>query len=177
MDNQQPTTGTPIYQESQGKNAKWLWLLIVLIIIGALVFAFVRGIGPFASFSNFGGEETVSSPTPLLRTSPTPTPSEGTPGAELDKSEPVIRVLNGGGTAGAASVMRDILEESGYAVDSVGNADNFDYESTTLRFKEEFKSYSEVLESDLSDDYSVVVSSDDLDDTDDADIEVIVGAK
>jgi hypothetical protein len=46
-----------------------------------------------------------------------------------------------------------------------------------LRFKEEFKSYSEVLESDLSDDYSVVVSSDDLDDTDDADIEVIVGAK
>lgn len=177
MDNQQsPTAGTPIYQESnQGKNAKWLWLLIALIIIAALVFAFIRGIGPFTAFKS--GEEAAASPTPLLSSSPSPTPAESTPGANLDRSEPSIRVLNGNGTSGVASTMKNLLEEKGYIVDSVGNAESFDFESTTLRFKESFQDFEELLVEDLSDDYSVTVSKDVLDEDSTADIEIIVGAK
>ena len=178
MDNQQsPTAGTPIYQESsQGKNAKWLWLLIALIIIGALAFAVVRGIGPFSAL-NIGQGEASPTPSPRLSASPSPTPSEASPGAELDKSEPVVRVSNGSGTAGVASTMRDFLENLGYSVASVGNAENFDFENTTIRLKEGFEEFELVLEEELSDDYSVVVDNTPLDDTDDADIEVIVGAK
>ena len=174
MDEQQqtPTAGSPIYQESQAKNAKWLWFLIVLVIIGALVFAFVRGIGPFSQFQKTSEEEV--SPTPFVLESPTP---EATVGASLDKSEPKIRVLNGSGKAGTASSVKDFLESKGYKVASIGNAQNYDFSQTVLRFKEGFKKFEEVLFSDLSDKYSVKVDSDNLEATDSADIEVIAGAK
>ena len=173
MDEQQtPTAGSPIYQESQAKNAKWLWFLIVLVIIGALVFAFIRGIGPFAQFQKTSEEEI--SPTPFALESPSP---EATADAELDKSEPKIRVLNGSGTAGVASSVKDFLEGKGYQVTSIGNAANYDFTQTVIRFKEGFKKFEEVLFSDLSDQYSVKVDSENLEATDSADIEVIAGAK
>lgn len=176
MDPQQtPTAGTPIYQESQEKNAKWLWFLIILIIIGALAFAFARGIGPFAKFR---GETAQESPSPRsIFTSPTPSPTEGTGGANLNKSEPKIRVLNGSGTAGVASVVKNLLEGKGYAVSAIGNADSFDFERTVLRFKASFKKFEQVLTADLSDNYSVTSSADELEATDSADIEIIVGSK
>jgi hypothetical protein len=175
MDEQQtPIAGTPIYQESQEKNAKWLWLLIVLIIVGALVFAFFRGIGPFSRFKAEVREE--ASPTPVVFFSPSPTP-EGTRGAELDKSEPKIRVLNGSGKSGVASSVKDFLEGKGYKVVAIGNAPSYDFENTVLRFKEGFEKFQEVLTGDLEDKYSVTTSSEALEATDSADIEVIAGAK
>lgn len=176
MDNQQtPTAGTPIYQESGEKNAKWLWFLIILIIIGAIVFAFVRGIGPFAKFR---GGKVEESPSPRsIFTSPSPGPGESTPGANLNKSEPKIRVLNGSGKSGVANVVKDLLEGKGYTVAAIGNAASFDFERTVLRFKASFKKFEQVLTADLSDNYSVTTSADDLEATDSADIEVTVGSK
>ena len=172
MDEQSPQAGTPVYQESQQKNAKWLWFLIILIIIAALVFAFVRGIGPFAQFK---GQQEEASPTPFeFSASPA---SEASPQVQVDKSEAKIRVLNGSGTAGVASSVKDFLEQKGYKVAEIGNADNFDFEQTVLRFKEGFEKFREVLTSDLSDDYSVTSSSESLEATDSADIEITVGAK
>ena len=166
---------SPIYQESQGKNAKWLWLLIILIIIIALVFAFVKGIGPFSKISPFAKKEEVS-PTPVSVFSPNP--SEASPAASnLNRAEPKMRVLNGSGTPGVASSFKDFLEKLGYKVASIGNADNYDYANTQLRFKEDFKKFKDILVSDLSNKYSVKVSSSDLTSTDSADIEVIIGAK
>jgi len=183
MDPQQPTAGTPIYQESQEKNAKWLWLLIVLIIVGSLVFAFVRGIGPFSRLSPFAKSE-KSSPTPISSpiffASPSPevSPGEATPESEkIDKNAAKVRVLNGSGKAGVASAVKDFLEGLDWNVVAVGNADSYDFEQTVLRFKEDFEKYQEALISDLSDDYSVTTSSDSLEASDSADIEVIVGTK
>lgn len=174
MDNQQiPTAGTPIYQESTEKNAKWLWLLIILIIVGVLIFAFVRGVGPFSGFKSQG--ESVQSPSPLAQVSPSPL--ESSPAASVDKSEPAIRVLNGSGKAGVASVVKDFLEGRGWKVTALGNAAGYDFERTVLRFKEGFGKFEEVLIRDLSDNYSVTVSREILEATDSADIEVTVGAK
>lgn len=177
MDNQQtqiptPTAGTPIYQESGEKNAKWLWFLIALIILGALVFAFVRGVGPFASFKS---QEVVSSPTPQIGTSPSPI--ESSPAAAVDKKEPAVRILNGSGKTGVAGAVRDFLETRGWRVTALGNAANYNFERTVLKFKEGFGKFKEVLVSDLSDNYSVTVASEILEATDSADIEVTVGAK
>lgn len=164
-----------IYQGSQEKNAKWLWLLIILIIIGALVFAFFRGIGPFAQFR---GEKEEASPTPeavsspISDTSPTPKAEE-----EVDKSQPQVRVLNGSGIAGVASSVKDFLENLGWTVSSIGNADEFEFENSVIKFKEGFEKFENVLVSDLEDKYSVEVSSEELDATDSADIEITVGTK
>lgn len=176
MDDQQtPTAGTPIYQESSEKNAKWLWFLIILIIAAALVFAYFRGIGPFGQFRGTAQEE---SPTPKTALFSSPSPkAESSPGAELDKSEPKIRVLNGSGQAGVASVVKDLLAGKGYNVTGIGNATSFDFERSVLRFKAAFVKFEEVLTRDLADDYSVTTSADQLEATDEADIEVIVGSK
>lgn len=175
MDNQQFTTApNPIYQESQDKNAKWLWLLIGLIIVGALVFAYVRGIGPFGKFR--AGNDAKESPTPAALFAPSPTP-QASPSPALDKSSPSIRVLNGSGKAGVASSMKIALEEKGYRVTAVGNATSFDFAQTFLRFKDAFRLYQEALLGDLSDKYSLVISESAVEATDSADIEVIVGAK
>ena len=109
MDEQQQQQASPphqpatsIYQESsQGKNAKWLWILIILIVIGAVAFAIFRGIGPFANLK-LGGttEETIESPTPFEFSSPSP---EASPAGQVERSEASVRVLNGSGVAGAAA--------------------------------------------------------------------------
>lgn len=174
-DQQTPNAQTPIYQESQEKNAKWLWFLIVLIIIGALVFAYIRGIGPFANLKS-ESKQAATSPTPLRLSTPSPTP-EATSESKLDKSEPKIRVLNGSGTAGVASAVKNLLEGKGWKVASVGNADAFDFDQTVLKFKSSFKNFEKALTGDLSDDYSVITSSESLEATDSADIEITVGSK
>lgn len=177
MDEQnQPVSPAPIYQESQDKNAKWLWLLIFLIIIGALVFAFFRGIGPFAAISPFTKSASPTpSASPFVQSSPFSEPSPSV--EDVDKSEVSIRILNGSGVTGKASAVKDFLEELGWTVATIGNADNSDYASTEVRFKEDSRKFEDSIISDLSDKYDASVSSDDLESSDSADIEVVVGAK
>ncbi len=175
MDEQHAQVGTPIYQQSQEKNAKWLWLLIFLIVIGALVFAYVKGFGPFSALKQ---QFSKAEPSPSTSSSFFPSSSpEASSAAELTKSEPKIRVLNGSGKAGAASSMQDVLEENGYKVDSVGNAPDYDFATTVVRFKESFKKYKDLLFEDLSGDYSVSEGDSNITATDSADIEIIVGSK
>lgn len=177
MDEQnQPVSPAPIYQESQDKNAKWLWLLIFLIIIGAVVFAFFRGIGPFESISPFtkGSASPTPTPSPIAVSSPT---TQESPAADLDRSEVSVRVLNGSGVTGKAASVRDFLEELGWTVDSIGNADGSDFESTEVRFKADSSDFADLIVEDLSSDYDASTSSDSLEASDSADIEVIVGTK
>lgn len=173
---QSPVAGTPIFQDTQdGKNAKWLWILIALIVIGALAFAFFRGIGPFSRFR--GGSEAQVSPSPeavFEEASPTP---EATPEASVDKASAKIRILNGGGKAGAASEAKDFLESRGWEVSSLGNAESFDFTQTVVRVKEKFKALGSALVEDLSSKYSVQSTIEELEATGSADIEVIVGSK
>ena len=170
----QPTTS--IYQESsQGKNAKWLWILIILIVIGAVAFAIFRGIGPFSKLK-LGGvtEETVESPTPFEFSSPSP---EASPAGEVERSEASVRVLNGSGVTGAAAALKDFLEGKGWTVDEIGNAESSDFTNTVIKLKAGFANFQDTLFEDLSSDYSVEVSDDNLEATDSADIEVILGTK
>ncbi len=178
MDNQQqqtPVAGTPIYQESGEKNAKWLWILIVIIIIAALAFAFLKKIGPFSRFG--ASQEVVETPSPFsFSSSSTPSP-EATSGAELSKSEPKIRVLNGTTTTGLAATVKSFLENKGYKVVAIGNADSSDFTNTVVKFKNSFKNFESLITADLSSKYSVSTSSSPLEATDSADIEVTAGSK
>ena len=174
---QPPVQPAPIYQESSDKNAKWLWLLIFLIIIGALVFAFFRGIGPFAAISPFVSKASPTpSPSPFVESSPI---VESSPSSSptLDKTSVKVRVLNGSGTTGKAASVKDLLETDGWKVSSIGNADSSDFKTTEVRVKDSAKSFEDAIIKDLSSKYSAGPSKDSLQSTDSADIEVIVGAK
>lgn len=172
---QSPVAGTPIFQETQdGKNAKWLWVLIALIIVGALGFAFYKGIGPFASLRGTVSEEATPSPEAQV-VFPSATP-ESSPAASVDKTAAKIRILNGGGKAGAASEAKDFLESKGWEVASLGNAESFDFSKTIVRLKDKFKNLGALLVEDLSSKYSVQTLVESLEATASADIEVIVGS-
>src|SRR3990167_4234997 len=183
MEEQQQQQASPphqpaasIYQESsQGKNAKWLWILIILIIIGAVAFAIFRGIGPFSKLKLGGStEETFESPTPFEFSSPSP---EASPAGAVNRSDASVRVLNGSGVAGAAAALKDSLVGKGWTVDKIGNAESDDFTNTVIRFKASFTNFQDTLFEDLSSDYSVEVSDENLEATDSADIEVILGSK
>lgn len=180
MDEQptQPVTPAPIYQETQEKNAKWLWLLIILIIIGALAFAFFRGIGPFAAISPFTKAQSSPSPSPFNQGISSPiTDASPSPADDVDRSEVQVRVLNGSGVTGKASAAKDFLENLGWTVLSIGNAPSSDFATTEVRFKSTAKDFEATIIDDLSSDYSAAASDDDLEASDSADIEVIVGTK
>ena len=175
---QSPVAGTPICQENQdGGNAKWLWVLIALIVVGALGFAFFKGIGPFANLRGEDSSEEVSpSPTAIIEEVTSPSP-EATTGAKVDKSLVKIRILNGGGKAGAASEAKDFLEAKDWVVSTLGNADSYDFSQTIVRVKAKFASLGAALIEDLSSKYSVQPTTEDLEATATADLEVIIGSK
>lgn len=176
MDNQQigvPAQG-PIYQEQEPKSAKWLWLLVILLIIGGLVFAYVRGIGPFKQISFL---KKVESPTPSATSMTETSPSPEASSAAVNKSSAKLRVLNGSGKAGGAASLKDYLESKGYTVSSIGNADSTDFKQTELKFKDSFKNFESTLTTDLSSKYSVTTNSTPLEASDSADIQVTLGAQ
>lgn len=112
-----------------------------------------------------------ATPTPTSKTTPTPT-STSTSG--LERSNLKLAVLNGSGVAGAATKMSNALKDLGYEVVSSGNADNFEYEKTEIQLKSTKKAYVEMLEDDLSSDYTIGAATSDYTGSD-ADGVVIVG--
>jgi len=60
-----------------------------------------------------------------------PEKSEKTPENNLQKS--TIKILNGNGTAGASTEIKEILEKANYKNIETDNADNFDYQVTQIK--------------------------------------------
>ncbi len=83
-------------------------------------------------------KKTITTPIP----SPTPTPS-------LSRADLKIKILNGSGTAGKASDVKDILTKNGYQNVLTGNADSFDYKQSVIEVKKSKSEATSLLESDL----------------------------
>src|SRR3972149_5195459 len=120
------TDGQPSAEEinetepSGGISWKKVFLIILVVVpIGLLMF------GGFLFFTNsfntdFLGKEpekTINLP------ETTPTPTE----AEVDKEAYDIEVQNGSGIAGEAAAVQELLEEKGFTVSGIGNADSSDF--------------------------------------------------
>jgi len=94
----------------------------------------------------------------------------------IDRSIPKVSVENGARMAGAANQMRDILKDFGYSINSVSNADNFDYQDVSIRTKKSFSDFLYILTRDIKlAGYPVASSSADLADDGGKDMVVIVG--
>lgn len=180
-------------QPQEKGSRRFAFLVLVVIILGVVVFFGVRFIGSITK------KETAPTPTPTLVQSmptetPTPTPTGGSPtpkssptpsprptlnpvdpASGLDRSDLSVEVKNGGGVAGAAGKASDFLKNLGYKVISVGNADNFDYQSIVIEVKSAKSSFLSLLKKDLSASYTIGTTSADLSATSSADALVIVG--
>lgn len=144
----------------------WIGAMLGIVLAIGVTLLFVVN-GPPA-FLSFGGAE----PTPTPTEAPQPTP---TPVSVLKREDIAISVLNGGGVPGAAGDMQDFLESKGYVVGSVGNADEYTYEETTILVKSGSDDVAELLREDLSQDYTIASETGTLDEDAEYEAQVIVG--
>ncbi|HLD24406.1 MAG TPA: LytR C-terminal domain-containing protein [Patescibacteria group bacterium] len=138
-------------------------MLGVALAIGVSLIVLVKG-PPTLPF--FGTKPT---PTPAPTVVPTPTVSA------LNRADIKVSVVNGGGTPGAGGKMKTFLEDKGYTVVSVGNAEEYSYEQTEVLAKTGKTDIVALLTEDLKADYSMGTSSATVEDTADFDAQVIVG--
>jgi hypothetical protein len=125
-------------------------------------------------------KQTTDSATPKKEaTSPAEkkVPAESTKTKEsINKEDLKIQVLNGSGEAGAAGQARDFLISKGYKVEGVSNAENFNYQKTTIQIKNSQKEVTDLLTKDLKERYAITVGSP-LSEDEPFDVVIIVGGE
>ena len=112
MDKPEPVPAVPVVAKKSKKKPVIIVgiVLAVVAVIGVVLF---RG-GVVAEPVE---QEVVESPSPEPSVTPEPTP------AGLLRSEITIEVMNGSGVSGAAGKLATTLEELGYTIGEVGNAE------------------------------------------------------
>lgn len=155
-----------IRQESPAKSLA-LWAIVVLIIAVAT--------GSILIFAVKGGSKLpiIAQPTPTLTPTPTPTPMP----AAVNRSDITVQVLNGGGVVGSGAKMKAFLEEKGYKVSDVKNADEFTFQETEIHVKDGKEAYLDLLKTDLAEKYTAGTTAADLASDSSSDAQVIVGKK
>lgn len=156
-------------------------LKLAAIFIGSFLLAF--GILFLLSRMNLGTMKLAmpailskfakASPTP----SPSPTPVAPTPtkAPEVDRSKVRVKILNGSGISGKASVVKTALNKKGYEEILTGNADSFDYDVTEIQIKKDKTAQlKSVIEKDLSENVDKPKFTE-LNEDEAADIVIIVG--
>ncbi len=149
----------PQYPEKKFPLKTIVIVVILILLLGGVVFGAVQ---VYQKAVKKQAEATPSpSPLPQETTLPSPEISPGlestesaTPSAEEEESKREdlkVKVLNGGGVAGAAGKVATALEKLGYENVRTGNADNFDYEKSEITYLEAKEEFLSMFENDLKD--------------------------
>lgn len=179
--------------QSPKKSRRLMLIIFIIIVVGALIFG---GKGFFGGRSEKSDESSIvptptieniefPTETPIPTVSPTleptivptakPTSNPVDNATGLDRSTLPVEVQNGSGEVGAASKASETLKTFGYRVVAIGNADNFNYEDTTIKIKSDKSDFLPLLKKDLGFSYTIGSSSADLSASSSADVVVIIG--
>lgn len=101
--------------------------------------------------------------------------SKEVPAEDLNKEDLSIMVENGADIAGVAGRTKTRLEEAGYTIYDIGNADETGNEETILKFKKDNVKYAEMLKEDMKDVYLDLVVKEDLEESAEYDVLIVVG--
>lgn len=182
---------------SPKKSRRLIFIIFAVILIGGLVFGGKSFLGvkkekqdksniiptPTTQQTEFPAESLTETPIPTVSPTleptiaptrkPTVNPVDQVTG--LDRSTLSVEVQNGSGEIGAASKASEVLKTFGYHIVAAGNADNFDYENTTIKVKSDKGDFLPLLKKDLGFSYTIASASSDLSASSSADALVIVG--
>lgn len=146
-----------------------MWKIITAIIVVALL-----GGGGFYYYQT---TQNNSDTTAEEKTEDSETPTETPTPEEVKKDEFKIVIQNGSGIAGEAGRAQTLLEDEEFVVDSVANADNYDYEETVIQTKEDVsEAWVDELMKALEKKYTVKSKPEQLDADSESDVIVIVGS-
>ncbi len=140
-------------------------MLGIALAVGVSLVVLVRGPQTFTSMI-------PAKPTPTVVPTAIPTAA---PVVAVSRSDVRVKILNGGGVVGAGSKMKAFLEEKGYTVSDVANADAYTYETTEIKIKAGSDAIGKMISDDLKADYSLGSTSATLAENASYEAEVIVG--
>lgn len=174
-----PPSDAPSPSETAAKKETFLHTKkgkIWVAFLGALIVTvFVIGLFIFKKSAIKSNEEkqrsSVLSPTPTEESPISPAPTQ----EEVDISAYTIVILNGSGIAGEAARVKTALEQEGFTVVSIGNADQSDYENTMIQTKKDTpQAFVSMLKSVLEKTY-VLDETEELSKQEESDVRVIIG--
>lgn len=139
--------------------------MLIVLLVGGGIFFMRRNKTDQASIT----------PTPNFQT-PTDMPTE-TPVEEVDVATFNVKVLNGTTVAGLAAKVQGQLETAGFTVSSIGNADRKDYQQVVIQAKTSVPTSAiDKLKEAIGTTYTFA-EQEELDDTEEDNIVVILGMK
>ena len=148
----------------------------IFIFLSSFIVSFIVFIVASKSKLNFNFGVTQTKPKLTSQITPIkPSPKKTVPPTPIIKKDELkIKVLNGSGTKGKASEVKDLLKEKGYQEILTDNADNFDYKQTELQVKKSISSSSTTIKNDLKD-YVAKFKESTLAESEAADVVIIIG--
>lgn len=149
----------------------------VLIFVVSSVLSFALFVG--LSRVNWSGVKLPNLPVNIgqaNRPTITPTPVPPTPTPSFKKEELKIKVLNGSGTVGKATEVKNLLKDKGYQEIVTGNADNYDFTKTVIQVKKSLVGAGKVVASDLKDSVSSPKIDNTLSDDETSDVIITIGS-
>lgn len=137
-----------------------------ILLVGTHFGAYMFGLQQGREAEKKVAEQASAKPTSV----PSPTSKQ------IDLSAYSIAVLNGSGLPGQAAAVKKILEDTGFTVATIDNADKSDYQKTTIQAKKSVSSdFTQKLKDSLSKTYRVDETITPLESTATSDIVVTVG--
>lgn len=146
---------------------------LFLIALGGGIYVYTSGVKNTNS--------NLATLTPVVSTEPTPLGSPIASASPSGTPRPLasykVSILNGSGQIGVAGDAKVIIEKAGFKVSSLGNADNFNFDTSLIQAKTSVpQSILDTLNKALSSKYSVKIG-DNLDPKDSFDIIITIGSK
>lgn len=158
-------SGLPIFRKE----------VLIFIVSSVLSFAVFVGL----SRVNWSGVKIPALPSNIGQTNKptaTPKPVTPTPTPSFKKETLKIKVLNGSGTAGKATEVRDLLKNKSYQEIVTGNADNYDFTQTVIQVKKSLADAGKAVANDLKDSVSSPKIDATLSEKDTSDVIITIGA-
>lgn len=140
------------YKTSKSKKnfISFLPMIGMFLGVGLIVFGITFALLPFFEGSNFPNITNLFEPSPTPTPMPSPTPLPPTPTLiQIDKKSVSVSILNGSGIKGKAQKISNIMLKNGYEKITTGNADNFNYGTSTIYIKSAIISLSASLVGEL----------------------------
>lgn len=159
-----PSKGTSFSLPNINLHIKEVILFVTSFLLSFLLFIIISRVKPNIGLPAF--KPTIT---------PTIAPPTSTPTPSFKKADLKIKILNGGGVAGKATEVKDLLKNKGYQEILTGNADNFEYEKTKVEIKKEFSQAFSLIREDLKD-YVTLTTSSELDEKEASDVVITIGA-
>jgi hypothetical protein len=149
-------------------------LRIVLIIIGIIVGVVIFTGGGIILVNRYtlSQEKGVVSEAPQIEKEAF---KPVVPSSQIDKTAISITVLNGNGIPGSAAAFKKKLEEQGFKVSTISDADRDDYPETIIRYQPGSKQNAELIANALKENYTIRLEETSV--SQNTEIVVIVGQK